>query len=536
MNRFHSYRNSVALSLAIGLSLNTITLSSAAESEANSNLVSAVSSIQIKDLKKSVAFLASDALEGREAGSEGSRAAAVYLIEQMEKFGLKPVGDDETYRQSFGKNYQNLLGLLPGSDPDLADEIIVVGAHYDHVGYGYSGNSRGTVGQIHNGADDNGRGVAASLEFIEAASLLETAPRRSILFVFWDAEELGLLGSKHWTTKPTINLNRVKYYINLDMVGRLTDNELEVYGSRTADGLRRLYSSTNEDGIRAKFNWYLRPDSDHYSFLQKNIPFVMPFTKKHVDYHRASDDFDKVNFDGHAKIARHWFRILWQLANTDELPGFRRKCLAENEGVRRNIESALSPAVSRLGVSWNTEQSEQAGELIIRNLVSTSPAWTAGLRPGDRILALNGRPFKNSAVFVQNVYASEADSEMTIRRAQSEESEQLFIQLKGQPVLLGLAFRADNAETHSLIVSHVVSDSPAANAGLQRNDRIILVSEKPVYSTQQSADELLGAQKPIMIEFSRDGVVSKTKLQPLKRISKPTPKAESETSTNESSI
>ncbi|MDC0308293.1 M20/M25/M40 family metallo-hydrolase [Planctomycetaceae bacterium] len=494
---------------------------------------SVINSIQIKDLKKSVAFLASDALEGREAGSEGSRAAAVYLIELMEKFGLEPAGDDETYQQSFGKNYHNLLGLLPGSDPKLADEIIVIGAHYDHVGYGYSGNSRGTVGQIHNGADDNGSGVAAILEYIEAVSLSKTAPRRSILFAFWDAEELGLLGSKHWTANPTINLNRIKYYINLDMIGRLTDNEIEVYGSRTADGLRRLYSSTNEDSIRAKFNWYLRPDSDHYSFLKKNIPFLMPFTKKHVDYHRASDDFDKVNFEGHAKIARHWFRILWQLANTDDLPGFRQKSLGEHEGIRRNVESAPSLPVSRLGISWNTEQSEQAGELIIRNLVSTSPAWAAGLRPGDRILGLNGRPFKNSAEFVRDVYASESNSEITIRRAQSEESEKISIQLKGQPVLLGLAFRADDAETHSLIVSHVVSDSPAANAGLQRNDRIILVSGKPVYSTQRSADDLLGAQKPIKIEFSREGVVSKTKLQPLKKISKPAPNAEQETPTNE---
>jgi hypothetical protein len=351
--------------------------------------------------------------------------------------------------------------------------------------------------------------------------------------VFWDAEELGLLGSKHWTANPTINLNRIKYYINLDMIGRLTDNELEVYGSRTADGLRRLYSSTNEDGIRAKFNWYLRPDSDHYSFLKKNIPFLMPFTKKHADYHRASDDFDKVNYEGHEKIARHWFRILIQLANTDELPAFRQKSLSEHEGIRRRVESEAAPPVSRLGISWNTEQSEEAGELIIRNLVSTSPAWAAGLRPGDRILALNGRPFKDSAEFVRNVYASESESEMTIRRSQSEESEQISIRLNGQPVLLGIAFREDDAETHSLIVSHVVSDSAAANAGLQRNDRLILVSGKPVYSRQESADELLKAQKPVVIEYSRDGVVTETKLQPLKRLVKPSPKNDAETKTSE---
>ena len=485
------------------------------------SLVAAVNSIQVNDLKKTVSFLASDALEGREAGSEGSRAAAVFITEKMEQAGLQPMGGKESFEQHFGKNYRNLLGFLPGSDPDLADEIVVLGAHYDHVGYGYSGNSRGTVGQIHNGADDNGSGVAAILEIIEAIKTMETPPRRPILFAFWDAEELGLLGSKHWTANPTVNLQQIRFYINLDMIGRLKDNHLEVYGVRTADGLRRLYSITNHDSIEAEFNWYLRPDSDHYSFLKKNVPFLMPFTKKHPDYHRASDDFDKVNYEGHQKVTRQWFRILVQLANADHLPRFRQKSRSENESVRRNIETRQLPRTSRLGISWNTEQSEAEGALIVRNVSANSAAAIAGIRPGDRILELNGQPFKSSAQFFQDVYASQSQSVMTIRRSASEEPEQVSVRLQGEPVLLGLGFRSDDAESRTLVIAQVTGDSPAADAGLQQNDRIISLNGQPIISSKEAAENLSSQTEPVVVEYERNGIVTTQTLKPLQPLAPP---------------
>ncbi|MBD3674495.1 MAG: M20/M25/M40 family metallo-hydrolase [Planctomycetaceae bacterium] len=502
---------------------------SAAEKAENASLSTAVNSIEANDLKKSVSFLASDALEGREAGSEGSRAAAVFIIEKMEQAGLQPLGSQESFEQHFGKNYRNLLGFLPGSDPELADEVVVIGAHYDHVGYGYSGNSRGTVGQIHNGADDNGSGVGAILEIIEAVTLLETPPRRPILFAFWDAEELGLLGSKHWTANPTINLQKVRFYINLDMIGRLKDNHLEVYGVRTADGLRRLYAITNHDGIEAEFNWYLRPDSDHYSFLKQNIPFLMPFTKKHPDYHRASDDFDKVNYEGHQKVTRQWFQILMQLANADHLPRFRNRSRAENEAVRRNVESRELPRTSRLGISWNTEQSEAAGELIVRGVAPNSAAAIAGIRTGDRIVAWNGRPFETSASFIQDIFASQTDSVATIRRGDEETPEPIPVQLQGEPVLIGLSFRSDDAESRSLVIAQVVSDSPASQAGLQKNDRILSIEGEPIHSSEQATETLFSQSSPVRVQYEHHGLLKTTTLEPLPILSPP--KAEQTEST-----
>jgi hypothetical protein len=507
------------LSLCVELIYGAGTRSTAAERTAHSALSKAVDSIDEQGLKSHVRFLASDALEGREAGSEGSRAAAVYLLEQFETNGLEPAGSDGSYEQSFGKNYRNLLGMLPGSDPELTDDVIVIGAHYDHVGYGYSGNSRGTVGQIHNGADDNGSGVAALIEIVEALHQAQIRPSRTILFVLWDAEELGLLGSKHWIRHPTIDLKRVKLYINLDMVGRLRENNVEVYGCRTADGLRRLCSLTNTEQLELEFNWNLRPDSDHYPFLQQDIPFLMPFTRKHVDYHRASDDFDKVNYAGQKTITRHWLRILLTAAEERELPEFRATCRQEHEGLRKRIESATVRKASRLGISWNTQESEQEKVLIIRNLTANSPAWKAGLRIGDRILAINGLPFTTSARFIRNVSASVPESSFLVQRAGSEESEEIPLQLNGEPVLVGLEFRADTAESKSLVISRVVADSPADSAGLQVNDRIVRVVGGDTNSDEPAAKKLLATHAPFEVDYERSGIVKRVELKPLNLLS-----------------
>ena len=183
-------------------------------------LQAALDSITAPELQKFVETLADDTFEGREAGSRGGRAAGNYLLEQMEKRGLKPAGTDGGYVQEFGRGYRNLLGIVEGSDEKLKKEIIVVGAHYDHVGYGSRSNSFGPLGLIHNGADDNASGSSGLLELMEAVQKLPRAPKRSILFVYWDGEEKGLLGSRHWTSAPTLPLERVKFCVNVDMIGR----------------------------------------------------------------------------------------------------------------------------------------------------------------------------------------------------------------------------------------------------------------------------------------------------------------------------
>jgi Zn-dependent M28 family amino/carboxypeptidase len=131
---------------------------------------------------------------------------------------LQPAGHDGAYFQLFGPGYRNILGIIPGSDPALSNQFVLISAHYDHVGYGTRRNSNGPIGYIHNGADDNASGTAAVLELVEAFQRLAIPPRRSVLFVLWDGEEKGLLGSLHWLSYPTVALENVRLMINLDMV------------------------------------------------------------------------------------------------------------------------------------------------------------------------------------------------------------------------------------------------------------------------------------------------------------------------------
>jgi Zn-dependent M28 family amino/carboxypeptidase len=160
-------------------------------------MATAHASIRAGDAQRHVAALADDAFEGREGGSRGGRAAGAYVVGHLEKLGLEPAGDAGGYYQQLG-GMRNILALARGSDPSVAGELIVVGAHYDHVGYGNAANSYGPFGFGHNGAADNASGVAGLLEVAEAMQHLPRRPRRPILFAFWDGEEKGLLGSYHF--------------------------------------------------------------------------------------------------------------------------------------------------------------------------------------------------------------------------------------------------------------------------------------------------------------------------------------------------
>ena len=226
------------------LALVIVTLSSLlcetarAELSSRSRLNNAVSVISSVDLKSHVDALADDTFEGRAAGTRGGRAAAGYLRRHLASLGLEGGGEDGRFAQPFRNGCQNLLGIIPGSDPILKDEFIVIGAHYDHVGYGSRSNSYGPTGYIHNGADDNASGTAALLELAEAFTVQPS--RRSILIAFWDAEEQGLWGSKHFISNPTIPIENIKLALNMDMVGRLRDNKLTIYGTRTWANARSI--------------------------------------------------------------------------------------------------------------------------------------------------------------------------------------------------------------------------------------------------------------------------------------------------------
>lgn len=365
-----------------------------------------LSKINVTDLKRHVSTLASDAFEGREAGSRGGKAAMAYLRTELKALREKnrlPL--EQT--QEFGREYHNILLLLPGSDPELRREVIVIGAHYDHVGYGNASNSQGPIGNIHNGADDNASGVSALMELIEAYSSLEATPPRSILFAFWDGEEVGLLGSKHWVAHPTVPIQDLRFAMNIDMLGKLREGRVITVGWRSAPGLRAMLASHNvANELQLAFQPRVIADSDHYPFYAAGIPAIHLDTDKHYDYHRPSDDAEKLNWDGLLQMSQFAYRVTLEAASRADFPRFRRDAFGEIPPKWMSPTATLAPPL-RMGVAWNAQRA-QNNVVEISQLTPNSPAANAGLRVGDRIVRMgpweNGtfEDFKTALQIVKN--------------------------------------------------------------------------------------------------------------------------------------
>jgi Peptidase family M28/PDZ domain len=380
----------------------------------NALYATAMESVTTDELYHYVEVLADDVYEGRAAGSRGAHAAAQWLIKQLQPFQLKPGGTNSDYVQKFDDDCRNILVMQPGDDSQIGDEVIVVGAHYDHVGYGNSSNSFGPFGKIHNGADDNASGTSVLLETIEAFARSGLKTRRTILFAFWDAEERGLVGSRYWLSHPTVPLENVKLDITMDMVGRLRDERLYLMGSRSGYGMRRLFSDPVDDSLSLDFSWDIKANSDHWPFIERRIPIALLHTGLHSDYHRPTDDVEKINRQGLREVCRYLFATLVRVANEDELPKFREAVRYESESGRQRLEQPLAQASldrwptdqspPRLGISWREDEAEPGSVLIVR-VVGGTPAAAAGLEVGDRIDELDGRSFSNAAAFQNEAHA-----------------------------------------------------------------------------------------------------------------------------------
>lgn len=261
--------------------------------------------ISESNLKTHIAFLASDKMKGRETGSRQAEKAAVYIEKQFKQFGLQPKGE-KGYRQSFTAKIKkvpvadslrpadNVIGFLDNG----AAKTIIVGAHYDHLGHGTIGGSRDTlnIGQIHNGADDNASGVAGLLELARVYTQNDRKEPFNLLFIAFGAEELGLLGSLHYTEHPVIPLEQVHWMLNMDMIGRYNpENGVAIIGYGTSPAFPEIF-----EGITSDIKFYTGKDgkggSDQTSFYLKNIPVLFFHTGGHPDYHKSTDDADKIDY------------------------------------------------------------------------------------------------------------------------------------------------------------------------------------------------------------------------------------------------
>jgi hypothetical protein len=484
--------------------------SNAAETNAR---MAALLSITSQELKDDVGALADDTFEGRESGTRGNRAAGIYIIERLKKMGLEGGGPKHSFYQNFG-SYGNILAYVPGRDSELANQVVVISAHFDHVGYGSNRNSYGPIGRIHNGADDNASGVAGLLEVAEALSLLPEKPRRSILIAFWDGEEKGLLGSKHWLENPTVPVNRVAIMFNVDMIGRLRNSRAVVYGTRTSAGLRKLVSRQNDPSqLLLNFSWEMKGDSDHYAFYSREVPVLMLHTGLHDDYHRPSDDADKINAEGLKQISQLMFNVLVELADAPSLSGFRSQSRTETRFDQQTRERGLPSPPGRLGVRIDGKAATN-GQVIINSVSAGSAADRAGLRAGDRVLKFAGEDVTDAARFLVNVLATAGPAPATIERPGHDEPLEVTLNLPGEPVRLGISWRADDAEPQAVIINRVVSGSPADLAGLRVNERIYRIGGREFASGEEFRRLVADSNGPIQLEVEGEGRVRSVEVVP----------------------
>ena len=484
----------------------------AAHAVEESAITAAVATIRSADVTRHVQVLADDSFEGREAGSRGGRAIGVYLGEQFQKAGLQPAGVAGGYFQPFGGGYRNILGLIEGDDPKLKSEVVILSAHYDHVGYGNRQNSLGPIGFIHNGADDNASGVAGLLEVADAIGKLQQRPRRTILFALWDGEEKGLLGSKHWIEQPTIPLRQVALMVNLDMIGRLRSSRVEVYGSRTTYGLRRMLCRCNESlGLKLEFDWEIKENSDHYSFFTSGIPVLMLHTGLHGDYHRPSDDAELVNAEGIRNVSALVLRTVLHAADADKRFQFRSAAARENPATRKVVEYVLPAPASRFGVRWDPAADGSQG-LTILAVVRGSAAERVGLRSGDRIVELAGQKITSGETLREAVLSAKSPAEATILRADASQPERMKIPLDGRPATIGISWRIDDAEPGVAMLTRVLAGSPAAKAGLRPLDRVYSVNQTDFATDAEFARLMRDTHGTLELLVERNGLLKSVEL------------------------
>jgi membrane-associated protease RseP (regulator of RpoE activity) len=481
--------------------------------ERRASYLAALDSIAADKLQQHVNYLASDELEGREAGTPGGYAAGDYVALRLAALRLRGSGADGGYFQTFSPNFRNVLAAVEGSDAPGRGDVIVVGAHYDHIGRGRQGNTRGQVGAIHPGADDNASGTSGLLELAHAFTILAEPPRRTVLFAFWDAEEKGMLGSKHWIDHPTIARDRVRLLVNVDMIGRLRDERLMVFGTRSGTGLRRLVSTHNGPPVlRLEFPWTMLPNADHFPFFSHSIPFITLHTDLHDQYHKPADKADLINAAGMRRVVRLLFSMVYDAANADEMPAFRAASQHESEETRRSLARQTPQLPERLGTGWEKGVSAGPG-ILLASVSAQSPAQRADLRPGDRILQFAGRPIGSSDDLIGAIQTAPARTTALVLRSGESTPGPLRITLDGEPLRIGIAWRIDDAEPGTAVLTYVVSGSPAARAGLRIDDRIYQAGGRG-FTSDAEFSRLLGTlPSPIRIQFERNGQVQDAELQ-----------------------
>lgn len=366
-----------------------------------------------RQMRTDIQYLAADAREGRGVGTQGLLDAGQYVADAFKKAGLAPAGTDG-YFQPFtisptapgvmhtdlgGKAVRNVIAVIPGHSAARRGEIIVIGAHYDHLGLGgpFALDHPDSTGKIHNGADDNASGTTALMDV--ARLLKQRSLDRTVVFVAFTAEEEGDLGSEYFVRNPTVGpVDSIYTMLNMDMVGRLRNAKLIAAGAATAKEFSGLLDSLNaahcpasaETSACVRFDLRAAGDgwspSDNASFFAAKRPVLMFFTDLHEDYHRTTDDWEKINVPGMVQVANFVADVATALANR---PG----PLTFVDAPRPQGTAAGSGYGAYLGTI--PDMSESPGGVRITGVRAGSPAQAGGLQGGDVITRMGEKVVAN---------------------------------------------------------------------------------------------------------------------------------------------
>jgi len=377
-------------------------------------------------IEADVAYLADDKLEGRQTGTPGEELAAEYIVKRFEAIGLTPKGT-EGFLQPFSfkpktdphKEVEfttnadstitghNIIGFLDNN----ADKTIIIGAHYDHLGYGGEGSLyRGEDKAVHNGADDNASGVAVMLNLASRFKVrndtAQVKDANNYLFMAFSGEEMGLLGSNFFSKNPTISKDSINFMINMDMVGKLKpDNTLAVYGVGTSPMFKQTLKANNEKFKLIENESGVGP-SDHTSFYLIDVPVLHFFTGQHEDYHKPTDDTEKLNYEGMYAISDYIYTIISDLNDNGKL-AFR---------TTKN-ESESTPRF-KVGLGVVPDYLYDGEGMRIDGTRADTPAFNAGIKKGDIVVKLGDSAVTDMMSYMRalSVFDKGDEAAVTVKR------------------------------------------------------------------------------------------------------------------------
>lgn len=382
---------------------------------------------RVKNVRTHIKTLADDRLEGRATGSQGEKAAAEYIAKAFRELELSPLKESGNYFQPFNFKHgahgegaldtaTNVVGFLDNK----AATTIIIGAHYDHLGTDGQNSSLDANPQnkIHNGADDNASGVAGLLELARHFTMNNQRENNNFIFAAFSGEELGLLGSKYLADHLPVDLSSVNFMINMDMIGRLDPNtkSLLIHGTGTSPVWEPLLKKLSPKDINIKTDSSGVGPSDHTSFYLKDIPVLHFFTGGHSDYHKPSDDWEKINYEGEVKVLELITDIIESLDKEPKLAFLKTKSKMTTSRSSFKVTLGIMPDYSSSGEG-----------LRVDGVTDGRPGAKAGIKTGDVIIQIGDHPIKDIQNYMDALGKFEKGQTVPVKVKRNNETVELSV-------------------------------------------------------------------------------------------------------------